>query len=104
MLPYMLAASRFAHYIKVMMRERIGSFSTGQNIQDYLNNWISQYVLLDDTAPQEVKARYPLREARVDVIEDEENVGSFKATVFLRPHFQLEELSTSIRLVADLPA
>ena len=104
MLPYMLAASRFAHYIKVMMRERIGSFSTGQNIQDYLNNWISQYVLLDDTAPQAVKARYPLREARVDVIEDEENVGSFKATVFLRPHFQLEELSTSIRLVADLPA
>ena len=104
MLPYMLAASRFAHYIKVMMRERIGSFSTGQNIQDYLNNWISQYVLLDDTAPQVVKARYPLREARVDVIEDEENVGSFKATVFLRPHFQLEELSTSIRLVADLPA
>ena len=104
MLPYMLAASRFAHSIKVMMRERIGSFSTGQNIQDYLNNWISQYVLLDDTAPQAVKARYPLREARVDVIEDEENVGSFKATVFLRPHFQLEELSTSIRLVADLPA
>jgi type VI secretion system protein ImpC len=104
MLPYMLASSRFAHYIKVMMRERIGSFSTGQNIQDYLNNWISQYVLLDDTAPQAVKARYPLREARVDVTENEDRVGSFKATVFLRPHFQLEELSTSIRLVADLPA
>ena len=104
MLPYMLAASRFAHYIKVMMRERIGSFSTGQSVQDFLNSWISQYVLLDDTAPSAVKARFPLREARITVTEDEEKVGSFKATVFLRPHFQLEELSTSIRLVAELPA
>jgi len=104
MLPYMLAASRFAHYIKVMMRERIGSFSTGQSVQDFLNSWIAQYVLLDDSAPSVVKARFPLREARITVTEDEEKAGSFKATVFLRPHFQLEELSTSIRLVADLPA
>ena len=104
MLPYMLAASRFAHYIKVMMRERIGSFMTRQNVEDYLNTWISQYVLLDDSPPQNVKAQYPLREARVEVTDVEGKVGAYKATVFLRPHFQMEELTASIRLVADLPA
>jgi type VI secretion system protein ImpC len=104
MLPYMLASSRFAHYIKVMMRERVGSFMSRQQVSDYLNNWLSQYVLLDDGAPQALKARYPLREARVDVTEVEGKVGSFRATVFLRPHFQLEELTASIRMVADLPS
>ena len=104
MLPYMLASSRFAHYIKVMMRERVGSFMSRQQVSDYLNNWLSQYVLLDDGAPQALKARYPLREARVDVTEVAGKVGSFRATVFLRPHFQLEELTASIRMVADLPS
>lgn len=104
MLPYMLAASRFAHYIKVMMREQVGTFMSRQSVQDYLNNWIVQYVLLDDGAPQALKAKYPLREARVEVVEVEGRVGAYKATVFLRPHFQLEELTASIRLVADLPS
>jgi type VI secretion system protein ImpC len=104
MLPYMLAASRFAHYIKVMMRERIGTFMTRDNVSDYLNVWISQYVLLDDSATQGLKAKYPLREARIDVTEVEGKVGSYRATVFLRPHFQLEELTASVRLVADLPS
>ena len=75
-----------------------------QNVSDYLNNWLSQFVLLDDGAPQALKARYPLREARVDVTEVEGKVVSFRATVFLRPHFQLEELTASIRMVADLPS
>lgn len=104
MLPYMLASSRFAHYIKVMMRERVGTFMSRQNVSDYLNSWISQYVLLDDGAPQEMKAKFPLREARIDVTEVEDRVGAYRATVFLRPHFQLEELTASIRLVAELPA
>lgn len=104
MLPYMLASSRFAHYIKVMMRERVGTFMSRQNVSDYLNSWISQYVLLDDGAPQEMKAKFPLREARIDVTEVEDKVGAYRATVFLRPHFQLEELTASIRLVAELPA
>lgn len=103
MLPYMLAASRFAHYIKVMVRDKIGSFMTRGNVEDYLNNWISNYVLLDDNASQEAKAGYPLREARVDVTEVPGEPGSYRATVFLKPHFQLEELTTSIRLVANLP-
>ncbi len=103
MLPYMLAASRFAHYLKVIMRERIGSFMTRANVETFLNDWIANYVLLDDNAPQEVKAAYPLRAAVVTVTDDPANPGSYKATVFLKPHFQLEELSTSIRLVAELP-
>ncbi len=103
MLPYMLAASRFAHYIKVIMREKIGSFMTRGNVEDFLNAWISNYVLLDDNAPQDAKAGYPLREARVVVTEVPGEPGVYRATVFLKPHFQLEELTTSIRLVANLP-
>jgi type VI secretion system protein ImpC len=103
MLPYILAASRFAHYIKVIMRDKIGSFLTRQNVQDLLNNWVAQYILLNDDAPQAVKANYPLREARVDVTDIPGKPGCYNATVFLKPHFQLEELSASIRLVAELP-
>ncbi len=69
MLPYVLAASRFAHYLKVIMRDKVGSFMTRDNVQTYLNNWIADYVLINDNAPQEIKAQYPLREARVDVSE-----------------------------------
>jgi type VI secretion system ImpC/EvpB family protein len=104
MLPYMLAASRFAHYIKVIMREKIGSFLTRGNVETFLNGWIANYVLLDDNASQDVKAAYPLRAASVVVTEVPGEPGVYKATVFLKPHFQLEELSTSIRLVANLPA
>lgn len=104
MLPYILAASRFAHYIKVIMRKKIGAFLTRTNIEAYLNTWIAQYVLLDDNASQEVKASYPLRAAQISVTEVPGSPGSYKATVFIKPHFQLEELTTSIRLVANLPA
>jgi type VI secretion system protein ImpC len=103
MLPYVLAASRFAHYLKVIMRDKVGSFMTKGNVEQLLNNWIAQYVLLNDDAPQAVKANYPLREARVDVTEIAGKPGAYNATVFLKPHFQLEELSASIRLVAELP-
>ncbi|HTA43773.1 MAG TPA: type VI secretion system contractile sheath large subunit [Bryobacteraceae bacterium] len=103
MLPYILAASRFAHYIKSIMRDKIGSFMTRDNVANYLNTWISQYVLLNDDAPQAVKARFPLREARVDVTDVEGKPGAYKAVVFLKPHFQLDELTVSIRLVAELP-
>lgn len=102
-LPYILAASRFAHYIKSIMRDKIGSFLTADNVSAYLNRWISNYVLGKDDAGQEIKARYPLREARVDVTEIPGKPGCYNAVVFLRPHFQLEELTTSIRLVAELP-
>src|SRR5215472_8511574 len=104
MLPYILAASRFAHYIKVIMRDKIGSFMSRENVSTYLNRWISGYVLLDDTASQGVKASFPLREARVDVTDIPGKPGCYKAVAYLRPHFQLDELTVSIRLVAELPA
>jgi len=103
-LPYVLAASRFAHYLKVIMRDKIGSFQTKDSVESYLNTWLSQYVLLDANATQGEKARFPLAEGRVDVVEVPGRPGAYQATVFLRPHFQMEELTTSIRLVAELPA
>jgi type VI secretion system protein ImpC len=104
MLPYILAASRFAHYIKVIMRDKIGSFLTRANVENYLNTWIANYVLLDDNAAQEVKASYPLRAASVVVTDIPGQPGAYRATAFIKPHFQLEELTTSIRLVAELPS
>lgn len=103
-LPYILAASRFAHYIKVIVREKVGGFLTRANVETFLNAWISQYVLLDDNASQDVKSAFPLREASIVVVDVPGEPGAYRATVFLKPHFQLEELTASIRLVADLPA
>ena len=86
------------------MREKVGSFLTRANVETFLNTWIAQYVLLDDDATQEVKAAYPLRAAKVNVTDVPGKPGAYKATMFIKPHFQLEELTTSIRLVAELPA
>jgi type VI secretion system protein ImpC len=102
-LPYILAASRFAHYIKVIMRDKIGSFLTRENVEKYLNTWIASYVVLNDNASQAVKAKFPLREARIDVYEVPGKPGSYRSVVYLRPHFQMEELTASIRMVATLP-
>jgi type VI secretion system protein ImpC len=102
-LPYILAASRFAHYLKSIMRDKIGSFMTRGNVEMYLNRWISNYILLSDDAGQELKARYPLREARVDVFDIPGKPGCYRAIAYLKPHFQLDELTMSLRLVAELP-
>jgi type VI secretion system protein ImpC len=102
-LQYIMATSRFAHYLKVMMRDKIGSFMSRSQCQDFLNRWIAQYVLLDDHGSQDAKAKNPLREARIDVSEVPGKPGVYKAVAFLRPHFQLDELSVSLRLVAELP-
>jgi type VI secretion system protein ImpC len=102
-LPYILAVSRFAHYMKAIMRDKIGAFTSRSECERFLNNWITQYVTEDDTASQAVKSRYPLREARIEVSEVPGKPGAYRAVAFLRPHFQLEELTVSLRLVADLP-
>ncbi|MEO7057690.1 MAG: type VI secretion system contractile sheath large subunit [Caldimonas sp.] len=102
-LQYMFAVCRIAHYLKSMMRDKVGSFASPGSVEMYLNNWIYQYVTTDDNATQEVKAKYPLREARVDVSEVPGRPGHFRATAFIRPHFQLDELTVSLRLVAELP-
>src|SRR5271165_6445681 len=103
-LPYIFAVSRFAHYLKAMMRDKLGSFMSRSDCERFLNQWIQHYVTPDDTASQSVKASHPLREARIDVAEVPGKPGVYRATAFLRPHFQLDELSVGLRLVADLPA
>ena len=103
-LPYMLAMCRFAHYLKAMMRDKIGSFMSRQDCERFLNQWISNYVCADDNASQAAKAKLPLREAAIQVSEIPGKPGAYRAVAFLRPHFQLDELSVSLRLVAELPA
>lgn len=102
-LQYLFAVSRFAHYLKSMMRDKVGSFLSRKEAEIFLNRWIHNYVTEDDTASASTKAQYPLREARVDVAEIPGKPGCYRAVAFLRPHFQLDELSVSLRLVADLP-
>jgi type VI secretion system protein ImpC len=102
-LQYILACSRFAHFLKVMMRDKIGKFMSRDECESFLNKWISQYVLLDDMASQDLKAKFPLREARIEVSEIPAKPGAYNAVAFLRPHFQLDALGVSLRLVARLP-
>lgn len=102
-LPYILACSRFAHYLKAMMRDKVGSFMSRSDCETWLNQWIINYVSPDDNASPATKASKPLREARIDVVEVPGKPGVYRAVAFLRPHFQLDELSVSLRLVADLP-
>jgi len=102
-LPYIFAVSRIAHYLKSIMRDKIGSFASRDTIEEFLNTWVAQYVVLDDTADQQTKARYPLREARIEVQEVPGKPGVYRSIAFLRPHFQLDELTVSLRLVAELP-
>jgi len=103
-LPYIMAVSRFAHYLKAMMRDKIGSFMSRAEAESFLNRWITNYVTPDDMASPATKAQRPLREARIDVTEVAGKPGCYRAVAFLRPHFQLDELTVSLRLVADLPA
>jgi type VI secretion system protein ImpC len=102
-LQYIMATSRFAHYLKAMMRDKIGSFMSRSECESFLNRWINNYVVGSDEAGQEMKAKYPLREARIDVSEVPGKPGVYRAVAFLRPHFQLDELTVSLRLVAELP-
>jgi type VI secretion system protein ImpC len=102
-LPYILAVSRFAHYLKAMMRDKIGGYMSRTEAEQFLNKWITNYVVGNDDAPFSVKAQRPLKEARVDVMEIPGKPGCYRAVAFLRPHFQLDELTISMRLVADLP-
>jgi len=102
-LPYIFACSRFAHYLKAMMRDKIGSFMSRSDCERWLNTWIVNYVTPDDNAAPSVKAQRPLRDARIEVAEVPGKPGVYRAVAFLRPHFQLDELSVSLRLVAELP-
>jgi type VI secretion system protein ImpC len=102
-LPYIMATSRFAHYLKVMARDKIGSFMEASDCEKWLNRWISNYVNNDATAGPGMKAKYPLREASVQVKEIPGKPGSYHAVAFMRPWLQMEELTASMRMVARIP-
>jgi type VI secretion system protein ImpC len=102
-LNYIMCVSRFAHYLKVMARDKIGSFMEVKDCQTWLNDWISQYVVTGADIGASMKAQYPLAEARVEVQEVKGKPGWYNAVAWLRPHFQLETLTTSFRLVAEVP-
>ena len=103
-LNYMLCVSRFAHYLKAMARDKVGSFAEREEMETWLNNWINNYTLPnpEDAGPT-MKARCPLKEAKIEVTSVKGKPGWYQAVAHLRPHFQLEGLATSMRLVAELP-
>ena len=101
-LPYMMATSRIAHYLKVIARDKIGSFMEASDCEAFLNRWINNYVNAA-AGGQEMKARYPLREAKVKVQEIPGKPGSYNAVAWMRPWLQLEELTASLRMVAEIP-
>ncbi|HET9955951.1 MAG TPA: type VI secretion system contractile sheath large subunit, partial [Polyangiaceae bacterium] len=104
-LPYLFASCRFAHYLKCIVRDKIGSFKGPDEMQRWLQKWILQYV---DGSPEhsteEAKARRPLAAAEVIVEPDESNPGYYNSKFFLRPHYQLEGLTVSLRLVSKMPS
>jgi type VI secretion system protein ImpC len=102
-LPYTLAVSRFAHYLKCMARDKIGAFMSREQTEVFFNRWIANYVSIEDNPSTERRAKFPLREARVDVVETPGKPGHYKAVAYLRPHFQLDEITISLRVVIDLP-
>jgi type VI secretion system protein ImpC len=103
-LPYLFAICRFAHYLKCIVRDKVGSFMERADMEKWLNNWITQYVTTDPSASESVKARYPLSAAEVVVEDIEGNPGYYSAKFYLRPHYQLEGLTVSLRLVSKLPS
>jgi len=104
-LPYMFACCRFAHYLKVMVRDKVGSYFETEQLQRWLNNWINEYIDADPKNSSEAtKCRRPLAAAKISVMENEENPGYYAATFELRPHFQLEGMDIGLRLVSRLPA
>jgi type VI secretion system protein ImpC len=102
-LPYLFATCRFAHYLKCMVRDKIGSFKEREDMESWLNKWISQFCC-DSKSAEEVKARYPLAEAKVEVQEVKGNPGYYTSKFWMRPHYQLEGLTVSLRLVSKLPS
>ena len=102
-LPYMMATSRFAHYLKVMARDKIGAFMEASDCEVWLYRWIQNYVNPMEGAGQESRAKYPLREAAIEVKEVPGKPGVYNAVAHLRPWLQMEELTTSIRMVARIP-
>ena len=102
-LQYMFAVCRIAHYMKSMMRDKVGSFANTLDVERYLHNWLMQYVVDSQDASQEIRAQKPLREASVEVSEVPGRPGVYRAVAFVRGHYQVDERAVSLRLVAEMP-
>ena len=103
-LHYLMCVSRFAHYLKVMARDKIGSFMEVTDCERWLNDWIKNYVVSNpQNVGEDTKAQKPLADAKVEVREVKGKIGWYEAVAWLRPHFQLETLTASMRLVAEVP-
>lgn len=103
-LPYLMATSRFAHYLKVMARDKIGSFMESEDVEAWLNRWILSFVNASEGGGQDIRAKYPLADAKVVVKEIPGQPGAYNAVAWLRPWLQMEELTASLRLVAKIPS
>jgi type VI secretion system protein ImpC len=104
-LPYLFACNRFAHYLKCIVRDKVGSFRSRDAMQEWLNEWILKYVDGDPlNSGEETKARRPLAAAQVEVEEIEGQPGYYQSKFYLKPHYQLEGLTVSLRLVSKLPS
>ncbi|MFC5316245.1 type VI secretion system contractile sheath large subunit, partial [Azospirillum rugosum] len=104
LLSAMLCVSRFAHYIKVLARDRVGSVSTPEQCQAWIEDWLRTYIMGNDDASVEMKARYPLRDGRVQVVEPPGRPGHFECIIHLQPHFQFEQAVASFRLTTRVAA
>ncbi len=102
MLQYVLCVSRFAHYLKVMGRDKVGSFSEAQEVENMLQDWLRQYTADDDNASPAVRARFPLREFEINVTPAGDKPGVYRCVVHLRPHSQTDELVGSLKLTTEL--
>ncbi len=102
MLQYVLCASRFAHFLKLIMRENIGQIATARSLKEMLNNWLADYCIGNDDADEDKKAQYPLREGKVNVFEIPGKPGIFSCIMRLQPHFQLDDVSASFQILADM--
>jgi type VI secretion system ImpC/EvpB family protein len=102
MLQYMLCVSRFAHYLKVLARDKVGSFLTPEECEEFLNRWLAKYTMGKDDAGPELKARYPLREGKVKVREIPGKPGCYQSEIHLKPHYQLDQMVGSVRLMTEL--
>ena len=99
----MMASSRIAHYLKIIARDKIGSFKEASDVEAWLKRWIERYTNSNPSPSDEAKAKYPLREARIRVEEIPGKPGSYNAVAHMRPWLQMEELTTSLRMVARIP-
>jgi type VI secretion system protein ImpD len=102
MLQYMLCVSRFAHYVKVLGRDRVGTFSEPEELERFLQDWITRFVTTDAEASPEVRARFPLREASVQVRPQPGRPGEYQCVMHLSPHYELDELAASVRIATEL--